>query len=122
MKIIVITVIVLIFLILITIYLFGKYCHKKRKEYFSADVCPKKTLRSVYYTKNGIKDGVERIFYPTGEINKEKTWVNGVLNGPFVVYFKNGNEYIKGTYSNNNYSGEYTIKDLYGQIIERRMY
>ena len=37
------------------------------------------------------------VYYPTGETNKEQIKINDVPDGPFTVYFKNGQPYIKET-------------------------
>ena len=57
------------------------------------------TLRGVYRLKNGKKQGVERIYYRSGELNKEKSWHHGLLIGKAITYYKTGEKYIIDSYS-----------------------
>ena len=99
-------------------FFYRKYhMHIKHQEYYEDG-----NVKCEYYTVNGIKDGLEKIYYPTKELNKTKTWSHGVLEGPFVVYFRNGNPYVEGSYSNGEYKGAYTVYDLNGSILNKKEY
>lgn len=41
-----------------------------------------KIVRRVVPYRKKKKNGIEKIYYRTGELNKEKIWVDDVLNGP----------------------------------------
>lgn len=83
----------------------------------------KKTrLKRIYSTKRNIMCGEDIFYYPTGEKNKVQNWVNGKKEGPFVVYHKNGNEYIVGNYQDGVYSGNYSVYDIDGKLLKEYRY
>lgn len=114
---IVISVIVLCCIVTAVLLYRKYYMHIKCKEYYENG-----NVKCEYYTINGIKDGTENIYYPTKEINKTKTWSNGILEGPFVVFFRNGKPYIEGAYSHGEYKGVYFVYDLNGNILTKKEY
>ena len=93
------------------------FMHIKHQEFYEDG-----SVKCEYFTVNGIKDGIESIYYPTKELNKTKTWSHGLLEGPFVVYFRNGERYIEGSYSNGDYKGVYCVYDLNGSILTKKEY
>ena len=109
--------IVALSIVVVFLYYRKYYMHIKRKEYYEDG-----NVKCEYYTLNGVKDGIENIYYPTKEINKTKTWSRGVLEGPFMVYFRNGKPYIEGSYSKGEYNGVYSVYDLNGSIISKKEY
>ena len=54
---------------------------------------------------NGLKDGVSRKFYDTGEVLEESEWKNGKQEGKYQVFYKNGDPYMQCKYSNNLRNG-----------------
>lgn len=109
--------ILLIVTAIILIYLYYKkhYMYIIQKEFYDDE-----HIKRIFYIRNGIVEGNDTIFYPTGEINRTQIWENGKLHGPFVVFFRNGNKYIEGNYVDGVYAGEYIVKDLDKNIILRK--
>jgi len=66
----------------------------------------------------GIKDGEERLYYPTGELNRIQHWKSGKLHGETIVFYKTGICYIKSMYFNGKLTGEYTIFKPNGMILK----
>lgn len=79
-------------------------------------------LKRVYYLLRKKKDGEELVYYPTGELNKKRKWKNDLPQGNFIIYFKNGKTYITGIYHDGKYTGDYTIYDIEGKIIQTIKY
>lgn len=79
-------------------------------------------LRRKYYLLNGVTNGEDTFYYPTGEINKIQQWNQGKLEGSFVIYYKNGNKYITGNYVDGVYNGEYIVSDINGNVLLRKEY
>lgn len=67
---------------------------------------------------NDKKDGEEKLYYPTGELNRIQHWKSGKLHGEMIVFYRNGNPYIKGHYFNGNLTGDYTIYKPNGMILK----
>ncbi len=71
----------------------GAYINEQRVgkwEFFSDK---RKISEEVY--ANGLKHGISRTFYPTGEVLEEIEWKNGQQEGSYRVFFKNGNPYMQ---------------------------
>lgn len=64
---------------------------------------------SVYDPSNGIK--VEE---GEDETKIEYTLKNGILSGPYTIYYKNGNIKLSGYFINNKKNGDFTKYDEYG--------
>lgn len=84
---------------------------KHVKEYFDNG-----NVRLSYYLKKSKKVGKETFYYPTGEVNKERYYVDGIMQGPFKIYFKNKKLYIQGQYKDGQYWGEYVVYNIDGTI------
>jgi len=68
-----------------------------------------KTLsRRVEYVE-GKQHGKEQSFYPEGNIAEEIIWENGLKNGPWTQYFKNGQPKLTATYINDKLDGAFTV-------------
>jgi len=61
---------------------------------------------------DSVKDGEEKVYYPTGQINKICHWKDGRLHGEYVVFFKDGSKYLEGTYKNGRLSGDYIVHNI----------
>ncbi len=53
----------------------------------------------------GVKQGISRTFYPSGEVLEETDWQNGKQEGNYRVFFKNGNPYMQCKISNEKRNG-----------------
>ena len=62
------------------------------------------------------------VYYPTGETNKEQIKINDIPEGPFTVYFKNGQPYIQGNYKNGALKGEYIVYSIDGNVKLKKQY
>lgn len=63
--------------------------------------------------------------YHTSSINcwTEKYWkLNGILDGPFQVYYPSGKLYIQANYSNGKLDGIYREYNEYGELIKKCTY
>lgn len=81
----------------------GVYVNEKRAGtwvFYSNDM---KVLEEEYH--EGVKHGISRTFYPTGEVLEETDWNNGVQEGNYRVYFKNGKPYMQCKFSNGKRNG-----------------
>ncbi len=54
---------------------------------------------------NGVKHGISRTYYPTGEVLEETDWQNGQQDGSYRVYYKDGKPYMQCKYSNGKRNG-----------------
>lgn len=55
-----------------------------------------------YYIENGIKEGIEKRFWPSGAVECTRVYKNGKLNGEEVFYYENGNPQQKSYYVNDS--------------------
>lgn len=53
----------------------------------------------------GVKHGISRTYYPTGEVLEESEWQNGQQTGSYRVFFKDGTPYMQCKYSNGKRNG-----------------
>ncbi|MDD4425020.1 MAG: hypothetical protein PHS40_03750 [Mariniphaga sp.] len=53
----------------------------------------------------GVKHGVSRTYYPSGEILEESEWQNGLQEGNYQLFFENGKPYMQCKFSKNKRNG-----------------
>lgn len=108
--------IIIAIIIITTIVVLFKFRYRQSKTY---------TYKDVYYPNGNVRysfkqlnatDAEEKIYYETGELNKICHVSRGKRQGDFIVFYKNGKEFMKGKYLNGKYIGLITIFDLYGNI------
>jgi antitoxin component YwqK of YwqJK toxin-antitoxin module len=83
----------------------GCYVNEKKVgkwEYFTNDL---KIAEENYL--DGIKHGISRTYYPSGEILEQTNWQNGRKEGNYEVFFKNGKPYMQCKFSNDKRNGLY---------------
>jgi antitoxin component YwqK of YwqJK toxin-antitoxin module len=81
----------------------GTYINEKRVgkwQFYSGNV----KISEDEFT-NGIKHGIARTYYPTGELLEESEWQNGQQDGNYRVFFKNGNPFLQCKYSQGRRNG-----------------
>ncbi len=81
----------------------GNYVNEKRAgkwTLYSGDI---KISEENYV--DGEKHGVSMNFYPTGELFDRAEWKNGVQEGKYEVFFKNGEPYMQCKYSEGKRNG-----------------
>lgn len=101
----------------------GKYVNKQKDSiwvYFN----DREGLVSVENWVKGKKEGEEKIYYgdPEQSLFEVNTYKNGVLNGPWKQYFKNGKLLASGTYRDGNFEGQVTYYYSSGNIDEQGYY
>ena len=87
----------------------------------------KKVGNWVYFSKkmkiaeehyvNGIKDGVSRKYYLSGELMEQTNWVNGMQDGEYKVFYKTGEPYLTCAMKQNKRDGLCKVYDQNG-ILE----
>lgn len=90
---------------------------KKRKEYYVTDA---EKIKSVSLRIWGKKCFKETFYYKTGELNKTKYWLMGLLLSA-VTYYKDGNIYMVEKYRKGKLS-EVKIFDTSGEMINNEKY
>mgnify|MGYP004450291255 FL=1 len=86
---------------------------------FYSDGNLKKEFYVKYFksTDPKLKTGEEKIYYPTGKLNKTITWENGKRNGEVTIYYRSGNHYVEGMYKKDKLCGSYIVRDENGGVI-----
>lgn len=96
--------------------------------------------------KDGIMNGLTRMFYANGQLNKQGNYKNGkfhgkwegwyedgtksfeinhaegLLDGAYITYYKNGNMKEKGVYKDNNKYGHWQYFDKGGNLVDQKTY
>ena len=77
------------------------------------------SIRYIYVKDNGVRVGVFKGFYKSGQIGKISNWIKGQMNGQYESFYENGNLLRKTTYLNGYLNG--LCEDFYpnGNIRER---
>lgn len=80
-------------------------------------------VSSVHHENNaGKRDGLETVYYENGQVQYERTWANGVLNGQGTHYHRSGNVNYQEQYTNGKKSGTWTFYDDEGTVIQSITY
>lgn len=72
--------------------------------------------------KNGKRVGLWSSWYPSGELQSEITYKEGLEDGDYQVFHESGNQKIKGFYSNGKAVGEWVFFDSEGKENARKNY
>ena len=78
--------------------------------------------------KNGELDGLERVYLLNGNmgqninINKERSWKEGKLEGVEIIFYDTGERYIEKKYKNNLLDGDYIVFSPKGEVLEKYIY
>lgn len=65
---------------------------------------------------SGVKHGLARTFYSSGEVLEESEWKNGVQEGNYQVFFQNGKPYMQCKFSNGKRNGPCLSRFQNGRI------
>ena len=79
-------------------------------------------LASVTPIRNGLKNGVQKIYDKQGRVVLETTYVDGQKNGPQKAYFANGKLWYVMHYKNNVLNGRAVMYDAKGNLIKEAYY
>lgn len=85
-----------------------KYYHKGGKQ-----------LMSVEFYKDGLLQGVRKVFYPDGTLAEETTYVAGKKQGPYKKYALNGIVLEEAHYQNDQLHGEAIYRNADGKIASK---
>lgn len=78
-----------------------------------------KQLMKVENYKNGMLEGIQKIYFSTGEIAEETTFKNGLKEGSYKIYVQNGNVVEESTFKNDQYDGPAIFRNPSGIIISK---
>lgn len=81
----------------------GIYLNEKKAARWSYFSNGRKISDEVF--ANGIKNGLARKFYDTGEVMETVEWKNGEQHGKYQVFFKNGQPFMQYKMANNSRHG-----------------
>ena len=90
---------------------------RKVKEYYITDNEKPKSVSLKIWGRKCFK---ETFYYKTGELNKTKYWLMGILLSA-VTYYKDGNIYTVERYSKGKLS-KVKVYDMSGKIISEEKY
>lgn len=62
-------------------------------------------VRTEIVYANGKREGIEKTWYPSGQLMVETPWVNGVMEGSATFYYENGSIQATVPYYNNKIEG-----------------
>jgi len=66
-------------------------------------------LTSAEMYSNGVKQGMEKKFYPNGKVSEEVEWKDDIKNGIWNQYFEDGTPKLKASFLYNTVNGPYTF-------------
>jgi antitoxin component YwqK of YwqJK toxin-antitoxin module len=67
---------------------------------------------------DGLKHGIWRYYYDTGEPAIEETYVNGRMHGTYTSYHLNGSMMSEGQYENDCREGPFNIYNEQGELLK----
>jgi hypothetical protein len=70
----------------------------------------------------GKKHGTWAAFFPTGELQSETEFDNGIRTGKVKVYYPNGKLMYDGFFKSDNRTGTWHTYDTTGKLIEEKKY
>jgi antitoxin component YwqK of YwqJK toxin-antitoxin module len=72
--------------------------------------------------KQGKIEGVRRVFFPSGEIAEETSYLNGIKDGPYRKFTEKAVVLEEATYKNDKYEGPAIYRDGKGNIASQGVY
>lgn len=66
--------------------------------------------------KLGLKNGISKKYYETGELMEEIDWINGLQQGNYQIYFKTGEPYLQCKMSNDQRNGMCLVYSPNGKL------
>ena len=69
--------------------------------------------------KDGEKNGPWRVYFPNGQLTSELYWKDGIRDGSWKDFFNNGDPHVVGTFKNGKLHGAYKVFFI-GNIIEKK--
>ena len=81
-----------------------------------------KTIMSVESYRDGKITGVRKVYFPTGKIAEETTYVNGVKQGPYKKYTEKGLVLEEAVYVKDQFHGAATYRNDAGEVVSTGKY
>jgi antitoxin component YwqK of YwqJK toxin-antitoxin module len=72
--------------------------------------------------KNGKLEGLRSVYYPSGKIAEEISYLNNMKNGLYKSFSENGIILEQSIYKNNEYNGPATFKDAQGNVVSKGLF
>jgi antitoxin component YwqK of YwqJK toxin-antitoxin module len=72
--------------------------------------------------KNGKLEGLRSVYYPSGKIAEEISYLNNLKNGLYKSFSENGIVLEQSFYKNNEYNGPATFKDAQDNVISKGLF
>jgi antitoxin component YwqK of YwqJK toxin-antitoxin module len=72
--------------------------------------------------KNGKLEGLRSVYYPSGKIAEEISYLNNMKNGLYKGFSENGIILEQSIYKNNEYNGLATFKDAQGNVVSKGLF
>jgi len=95
----------------------GNYLNEKKDSIWQFFSQNDGTLVSEEEYRDGIRNGISRIFFLQGGVAQILTWKDGVREGPWEEYYSDGKVKAIGTYRNNEKEGAFRAFYLSGKPI-----
>ncbi len=95
----------------------GRYYQEKKDSLWKYYSFYTGTITSTEVYNKGVKNGIEKKYYPNGQVSEETEWVNNAKHGIWNQYFDDGVKKLKTSYSFNNMNGSYTLYWPNGNIF-----
>lgn len=70
-----------------------------------------------FESEDGKRQGEEKSYYPDGQLQLTRNWVNGKIHGEGIHYHRNGEVYYVENYENGNRIGKWTFYDSEGDKV-----
>ncbi len=100
----------------------GRYLNEKKDstwQFFSETA---ETLVSEENYKNGLAEGVSKVYYPEGGLSEQRTYKNGIPDGPWEQYYTEGKLKLKGGYQAGEKHGALKTFFISGQVMMSGQY
>ncbi len=83
----------------------GKYLGTKKDSLWKYYSFYGEHLSNIESYNKGLKNGISREFYSDGSISQEKSWENGILDGPWRMWFPGNKPRLETQYKNGKING-----------------
>jgi len=80
------------------------------------------TVRSTERLGNDMRQGKVYFYFPNGKIQVEANFVDGLEEGPYIVYHETGVPFYQGTCEKGQRVGIWEFYDKEGNLVERKDY
>ena len=71
---------------------------------------------------NGRKHGIQKLYFPCGQLKEATMYTNGLANGRFISYYEDGSKRMNASYSFGEFDGLLEVWSQCGRLLERKTY